>query len=369
MAFDETNGDWYLHSQGRRFGPLSEADLRGYFRAGMVRVGDLVTLPGQSVMKTAADVAMLLNEAAPKPAAAGIATAPTIMIAPAAAVPAAILTSGAPAAAVPDIHARLPADHPALAMFNFPPTPPPKRNAWLVPVVGLVMLVAMMFIGLMFLRRFQATQLQPRQAAAQGAGESAPLPGATGGNAGEGSPADATASPPADAEAVSRAWFEKADALARSGDWPGLVAVAQQWSEAEPERNEPWLFLGSAQARLGKNAPAIFALDQVLKREPTHVVARTALADVYLQDGQNQNAATILRDLLRADPNNSRLWNNLGNALIAMDQYDESVTALETAVRIDPKNRQAWRNLGTVYQAAGYSDRAAAAFANAGAAN
>ena len=365
MSPDENNTGWYLHSQGRRFGPLSEDDLRGYFRAGMVRVGDMVTLPGESVMQTAVAVAQRLDEAAPKPALPGATAevAPTI-----------IVTSGGPAVAAPGLqspspHAPLPPDHPALAMFNFPPTPEPKRNAWLVPVVGLVALIAMMFVGLMFLRRFQATQAPPGAETAQSTESSPFVPGAPATGVVENLAPDVTAPALPSADAVSRAWFDKADALSRSGDWPGLVDVAQQWSNAEPDRNEPWLFLGLAQARLGKNADAIFALDQVLKRDPTHTMARTALADVYLQDGQNQNAVTILRDLLRTDPNNSTLWNNLGNALIAMNRYDESVAALETAVRVDPANRQAWRNLGTVYRTAGYADKAAAAFANAGVAN
>ena len=370
MASDQTNTGWYLHSQGRRFGPLSEDDLRGYFRAGMVRAGDMVTQPGQPVMQTAADIAQRLNEAAPKPALPGAPAvlAPIIVVTRGAPVPGSP-GLGSPAPPYPSDYPPLPADHPALAMFNFPPTPEPKRSAWLVPVVGLVALVAMMFVGLMLLRRFQASPSAQGPAVVQSAPTIQLPPGAAVGGMVENFPPEPTMPAAASADAASRAWFDRADALARSGDWPGLVGVAQQWSDVEPERNEPWLFLGSAQARLGKNADAIFAFDQVLKRDPTHTLARTALADVYLQDGQNENAATILRDLLRIDPNNSTLWNNLGNALLAMNRYEESVTALETAVRVDPKNRLAWKNLGTVYQSAGYPDKAAAAFANAGVSN
>ena len=359
MASDEINPAWYLHSQGRRFGPLSEDEMRGYFRAGMVRMGDMITVPGQAVMQAAADVAQELNEAPPKPAPVN---APPIA-------PTIIITSGAP----PEVGATHPAagtpGTPPFPMFDFPPSPPPPRNNWLVPVVGLVVLVAMMFVGLMFLRKFQVSRPASSQAASQAAIEpGAPVfvPGTSTSGVDEGLPPEAYAPAQASGDATSREWFEKADKLSREWDWPELATVAQQWSVAEPQRNEPWLFLGSAYARLGKNAEAIAALDPVLKRDPTHVVARTLLADVYLQDGQHQNAVVILRDLLRADPNNSTMWNNLGNALIAMNQYDESVTALETAVRIDPKNRQAWANLGTVYQKGGYPDRAAAAFANAG---
>jgi len=361
MASDDINPAWYLHSQGRRFGPLSEDEMRGYFRAGMVRMGDMITVPGQAVMKPAAEVAQQLGEAPPKTAPAGSAPmAPTI-----------IITSGAP----PEIPSLDPGaatpGMPTFPMFDFPPPAPAPRNNWLVPVVGLVVLVAMMFVGLMYLREFQGARPASSQAVAEATTDpGAPvfIPGDSPAGADEGLPPDAYAPAQPAGDAASREWFDKADKLAREWDWAGLAVVAEQWSVVEPQRNEPWLFLGSANARLGKNAEAIAALDPVLKRDPTHVVARTLLADIYLQDGQNQSAVVILRDLLRADPNNSTMWNNLGNALIAMNQYDESVTALETAVRIDPKNKQAWANLGTVYQKGGYPDRAAAAFANAGAA-
>lgn len=358
MASDEINPAWYLHSQGRRFGPLSEDEMRGYFRAGMVRMGDMITVPGQVVMQAAAEVARQLNEAPPKPAPVSAAPiAPTI-----------IVTSGAPLETTETNPGAGTPGTPPFPMFDFPPSLPPPRNNWLVPAVGLVVLVAMMFFGLMYLRKFQGARPAPPQVAAEAnADTGAPVfvPGTSPAGVDDGLPPDAYAPVQPAGDATSREWFDKADKLSREWDWAGLAIVAQQWSVAEPQRNEPWLFLGSAYARLGKNADAIAALDPVLKRDPSHVVARTLLADVYLQDGQHQNAVVILRDLLRADPNNSTMWNNLGNALIAMNQYDESVTALETAVRIDPKNRQAWANLGTVYQKGGYPDRAAAAFANA----
>ena len=361
MSSDESHPAWYLHSQGRRFGPLSADEMRGYFRAGMVRIGDMITVPGQAAMQAATEVAQQLNEAPPKAAPANpVPIAPTI-----------IITSGAPPE-IASTHAGAGSPGmPTFPIFDFPPPAPPPRNNWLVPVVGLLVLVAMMYFGLMYLRKFQgARPASPEVAgqAAAGPDASVSIPDSAPAIADDGLPSAAYASAQAASAATSREWFDKADTLSREGDWTGLAALAQPWSEAEPQRNEPWLFLGSALARLGRNTEAIAALDPVLKRNPTHVVARTMLADVYLQDGQSQNAVTILRDLLRTDPNNSRMWNNLGNALNAMNQYDESVTALETAVRIDPKNRQAWANLGMVYQKAGYSDRAAAAFANSEAA-
>src|SRR5687767_10723588 len=65
VVIGENDNGWYLHSQGRRFGPLSEDDLRGYFRAGMVKSVDRITVPGQAAMLAAAEVAAMLGETAP----------------------------------------------------------------------------------------------------------------------------------------------------------------------------------------------------------------------------------------------------------------------------------------------------------------
>ena len=41
MPVEDPGKGWILHSGGRKFGPLSEDELRGYFRAGMVKSVDI----------------------------------------------------------------------------------------------------------------------------------------------------------------------------------------------------------------------------------------------------------------------------------------------------------------------------------------
>src|SRR6187402_2484103 len=63
MSNEGNDKGWILHSlaQARRFGPMSEDELRGYFRAGMVKSVDRLTAPGDVAMRPAAEVAAMLG--------------------------------------------------------------------------------------------------------------------------------------------------------------------------------------------------------------------------------------------------------------------------------------------------------------------
>ena len=361
MSAEEVTDSWYLHSQGRRFGPLTEDEMRGYYRAGMVKAGDLITLPALPGTKTAAEVAEILGESPPVPARAVFS-------------PIRIATNlpGGVASGGPN-----PADLPPMLMH---PMYMERRSSvgWLVPVACILALAAALYLGLIALRKLQPSRIAQIPAGIDNAAipEAAqPLAGAqqTGAR-----PIPATAAvavtdaavaagPIAGSTAVD-AWLAKAEALNREANWTELLSHSQQWSVAEPLRDDPWIFLGVANERLNQDAQAIDALNRVLAAQPDHFEARSVLSDVYLKTGRFQEATVILQDLVRAAPSDPRLWNNLGNAFYGSANYRDSVSALEVAVKLDPGFLLAWRNLGNAYQRAGHSDLAAAAYAKADAA-
>lgn len=354
MSSDQTSGSWYLHSQGRRFGPLSEDEIRGYFHAGMVKAGDLITMPGQAEMKTAAEAAEILGEAPPVAAPGAHVHVPTPSR------PIAPTGVGAGPNAVPGQ---------GLPVLPSPTLFIEKKDSlsWVVPVACIGVLALVLYLGLAMLRKFQAS-IDPQSPLSKSLAvpqvEQAPADNPSA------NPTSAPPSPTVPAgfgdASVSNEWLVKADRLSREADWSGLQAHSRQWSLAEPGRDMPWIYLGVAHANLQQNGLAIDALNEVLKTQPKHPVARSALADVYLQSGQFQLAADILRELAPADSGNARLWNNLGNAYFGIGNYDESVKALETAVGLAPDNQRAWGNLAKAYESGGYPEKAAAARMKAG---
>jgi len=355
MASDEASNSWFLHSQGRRYGPLSEDEIRGYFRAGMVKAGDLITMPARADNVSAADVAALLGESPPPPAPA---PAPPV-IQPMSSIPNVSSTPGLGPNALPG--GGLP-PFPMMPMASERPS-----FGWVAPVVGIAVMSIALYIGLSFLRKMQVVRLHPAQVAAE--------PVLVPGNAAPGNspapivaaPANPTPSPPV-GSMTPEAWLNKADQLSKASDWAALVEHSRQWSVAEPLRDMPWIFLGIANARLGQDAQAIEALNRVLPTQPNYPASRSALADVYLHAGQYQTSANILEELIRSNPEDARLWNNLGNAYFGIERYADSIKALETAVKLRPDSREAWSNLGNAYQRSGNPESAAQAYARAKAA-
>lgn len=359
MSPEQTSDSWFLHSQGRRFGPLSEDELRGYFRAGMVKADDLITVPGELSMKPAAEVAQRLQESPPAPV-----PSPS---------PHARWESSLPGGASP--LSRLP---PGIVFpSSMQVSEPGIGKRWILPAVLLLTMCLLLYLSLLAMRRAHPSPMRASSSPAVGAvsdtaklapvvmppPQVASVPDqAVTDSASAVGPAPVTSPDAADAQLAT------ANRLWREADWTGLLAHCRQWALAEPELDLPWLFMGSAESRLGNYSSAIDDLNHILASQPDHLGARAALSDVYMRSGQFQNAAEILRGLVRSSPGDPRLWNNMGTALLALGRNDDAVAALETAVRIDPGYHQAWASLAVIYQRAGHADQAAAAQAKANAA-
>ena len=364
---------WILHShgQGRRFGPLSEDELRNYFRAGMVKSVDRLTAPGETAMLPASEVATTLGEAVPVGP-----PPPEVREEPAPPAPAVVAGPPRDQAGAEERAARAAAamniDIAALMASN---APAKRSSGWLLPAIMVVVLVVMLFAGLNML-----SKLGPA-AAGNRLGDAEPVPDIRGP-----SEPDAASDPltravrvpePAAEEAITRnpvshsgddagfrQRFEQAQGMKRAGEWGPLAAMARSWAATDAERNEPLYFLGLSQARLGQNPEAIETLRKLRARDPGNAEARKLLADTHLQANDFAAAAGIYKEIVAATPNDARVWNNYGVALHGSGENEQARAALETAVRLDPDFKQAWGNLGNLYQSVGENAKASAAFAN-----
>jgi tetratricopeptide (TPR) repeat protein len=178
---------------------------------------------------------------------------------------------------------------------------------------------------------------------------------------------DAPLVPAADAldgaDPVLEARIVKAQALQDARDWAGLAQFTRDWARQQPDRNEPFQYMGVAYSGLGDYKLAVEPLQKVFARDPDNAQARSLLADAYLQSQRWTEASAMYKQMVTVTPDDARLWNNYGAALNASGQQAQAVAALETAVRLDPGFKQAWTNLGQLYQSMGDATRASAALA------
>ena len=375
MPGEVNDKGWILHShgQGRRFGPLTEDELRNYFRAGMVKSVDRLTAPGEFAMQAAADVAEKLGEAVPPGP-----PPPEVQEAPAPPPPMAIGVIP-DAAGNEDRAARAAAamniDIAALMAANAPPAK--QRSPLFIPLVAVVTLVVVMLVGLSMLRKMKPGGQRAAQSQddipTEYIGEPPPLrqdrPQISGARAiPEAAPAAAAAAPAATAtpaDDIGREYLPKAQALENAGDWAALVAHADLWLRAQPGQIQALNYLGTGFAGLGNHVQAEQAFKQVLAREPRNSIARSRLAEVYQRAQRFDEAASLYKQMVAESPDDAIAWNNYGAALSGTGQPTQAIAALQNAVRLDPKFKEAWTNLGNVYQATGDTAKASAAFANA----
>lgn len=344
------NDAWILHSQGRRFGPLTEDEMRGYFRAGMVKAGDSIEMPGAPAAVTAEAVATLLGMPAP--------------------------VAGPAATPLPTSIVFLP--------------PQESRSGGLVIAVALVAIIGV--AGFAIYRMLQlpsADELATATPAAVHVLGPADAPVADAPVvATQSRPAAAPASAAAPAEAVAALapqaaegpaappathavgtvpddFWSRAASLATAQDWSALLAHAGHWTTAEPASERAWWYLGLANMRLGSLGEAETAYLKVLQISPGHFDARWSLSNVYLRTNRHRDAGQLLQELVREQPGNAGAWQDLGVAMAGSGEFDDAVAAYEKALQIAPNYRLAWSNLAHCYARFGYMDRAKVAAANA----
>jgi hypothetical protein len=339
------NAGWFLHSVGKIFGPVDEAEIRGYFRAGMIKASDLIAVDGQVGTVSAIEAAVLLGEPPPAAQSAGPVVRTTTVV-------------------VTQIGES-------------------SRVGGLLAVLALVAVIGIAYFSLhkpaelsavTFTAPTVSTQPSPTPPAGEPPANATPAqaydpftanPLPTTNEVAPAAPALPIAAPSSMQEpsqtSSSDEWWSEASRLFDRKDWAALQAHAEKWTQAEPRRDLAWWYLGVATYWQGNYAATIDAASRAVAISPNYVNARWLLSDGYLRTQQWRKSLDILNDLADDAPNDARLWNDIGIDQANLGEYDEAVNALEKAVKLDPGYKLAWKNLAQAYARFGQLDKAHAA--------
>jgi len=134
--------------------------------------------------------------------------------------------------------------------------------------------------------------------------------------------------------------------LEASGDWEGLLRLADENLAKQPSNADWWVVAGYANTRLGRHARAVECYSEVVRLEPDEAVGWHLLAQSYRTLNQPQRAVTVLDRallVLRDSPVTHFL---LGESYSDLKRFPAAVAAYRQALRLDQAFAQAWYGLG-----------------------
>lgn len=111
-----------------------------------------------------------------------------------------------------------------------------------------------------------------------------------------------------------------------------LMQESLRRQDATPLRNA----LGFSLVGSGKPEAAVAEFERVLKSDPGHVQAGTALAAIYLQGGQPKRALQIAESLLKRRPDHPGVLNIAGEARARAGNAAAAAEAFTRAAQLDP---------------------------------
>ena len=156
---------------------------------------------------------------------------------------------------------------------------------------------------------------------------------------------DKTPGAPVPGARPKEGWNDRAEALANTQDWAGLLAWCRRWTQAEPGDDFAWFMLGQAYGSLGRHRQAIEAYRETLRLKPNDVWAWIELGNAHGSLGRYREAIKAYREALRLKPDSAEAWYNLSLAYAQSGNRSAALEALKELRRYDPQRAEKLFNL------------------------
>ncbi len=124
-----------------------------------------------------------------------------------------------------------------------------------------------------------------------------------------------------------------------------------------------FLYLGLTEIGLGRNEPAVEALREAIRLEPTLLEAHVALGKVLARAGSDDEAKPVLARALELDGRSAEAHFQLGLIALRRSELDSAARSFGAAIEADPDHMQAWYNRALVSERLGHGEDARACWA------
>ena len=179
------------------------------------------------------------------------------------------------------------------------------------------------------------------------------------------SPPSPQPTPPARASSSAGHYLEQAKAQLNEGHFLDAVAVCQEGLKQDSTAVPLYNLMANAYAADGRYAPAIEALEHVVRLVPNLAIAHVNLGGIYTKLGQYADAEQHLRQALALDPQQPSVHRRLGEVYLGTDRYPEAMEEFGQALALYPEDATLYFFLGQALEGAGRDADALSAFAQA----
>lgn len=140
---------------------------------------------------------------------------------------------------------------------------------------------------------------------------------------------------PAQANYSDNSWLDQADYLRRSGDFYGLIALAQNVVNAQPQNALAWYVLGDAHYHQGNSQEAEKCLWQSIRLDANDMSYET-LGFIYLDNDMIRDAYQCFEKAAELDPDTANYKFECAEALRLMNRTEEALALVEKAYKQNP---------------------------------
>lgn len=152
-------------------------------------------------------------------------------------------------------------------------------------------------------------------------------------------------------EGVNEPTRAKLGELEKKGDWKGIIALAQQSLEKDPNNADWYTILGFAHSQLGDYPRAAEAFQRAIRLEPDEIQAWNLLAQAQRSMGQPERAVQTLDQAMRINQNQVSpiTYYLLGESFVDLKRPDRAVGYYEQAIASRPSFVEALYRAGLAY--------------------
>lgn len=134
-------------------------------------------------------------------------------------------------------------------------------------------------------------------------------------------------------------------ALAYEKEGEALLRLA---IELRPDLGAAGVDLARGLEQRGQAAQALEILDDVIAREPGHLLAKSLKASNLSRVGRFEESLGLYEELLRDHADEAALWTGYGHVLKTMGRSADGAKAMRRAVEIAPRDGEAWWNVANL---------------------